>query len=512
MGGTNKILTISYGTFSCALEGFDDSFAVMQGIIGYLRDLDSGERPAGIEPPEPAPEALTRIAERESGQRVGARTGEGGIVLCVRDEARSSVGGAADRAAQPQVPATAEPVADNATPHQFTPDSMAGKLDHIRAVIARNKAVPSAPAEGNGGRSAKPLVLKADAPAGDEGARDVQGEDAASGPLLPDHAVPESKDAAPRAAEAPREPGDDQALAAALDTILKEEKKTRKEDNARKQDEARKEAPPRTQDTPPNKPRNGRKILADDDSGEGASVARLLEETNSLLDNPETSRRRSAISHLRAAVAATVADRKAASEMTDRQVWGEDAYRADLARVVHPPPPAREKSGVQQSGDPGPQSAPMVLTSLQRIDRFGAGAGDGKAGEQPTDPVPGATGVARNGANTAGASGDNTDETIFAADTSFRNFAEGAGAESLPDLLEAAAAYTRFVEGSPDFKRPHIMALVAGYTGENAFSREESLRAFGLLLREGKIAKVRHGYFNIAATTRFRPYVLAAGE
>lgn len=221
-----------------------------------------------------------------------------------------------------------------------------------------------------------------------------------------------------------------------------------------------------------------------------AHFSRLMEETDHQMEEPESTTRRDAFAHLRAAVAAKKADEAVGGDAAEKDTG--EAYRDDLANVVRPRRPVSgERTRTERPAEQRP--APLKLVAEQRIDVNAARTA------VPVRP--------RRVAAVAAAPAP-TQAPVGAA--SFADFAREMGAEKLPDLLEAAAAYLSFVEGHEQFSRPQLMGKVRQVEQEN-FTREDSLRSFGKLLREGKIEKLKGGRFQASDQIGFKPDARAVG-
>ncbi len=232
---------------------------------------------------------------------------------------------------------------------------------------------------------------------------------------------------------------------------------------------------------------------------------RLETETETAFKEGGSKRRRSAIAHLKAAVAATRADR-ILSRVVGRDLAGDPEeqkdYREDLSKVVKPTStPIELEASAEPEEEPtdahsepeDDRPSPLMLVSELRVE-----------GEEDMDA-----------AKPRRVSRELTAEEVAASDddgADFADFAKRVGASDLTDLLEAAAAYTAYVEQQPHFSRPQIMRRVAKVDPTIEESREAGLRSFGQLLRQGRIQKLQRGQFTVSESTRFKPEQRIAGE
>jgi hypothetical protein len=243
------------------------------------------------------------------------------------------------------------------------------------------------------------------------------------------------------------------------------------------------------QEAPADKPRRGLAKLISGVRRQPEDVERIFDEADSQLGDQENSLRRNAIQHLRAAVAATRAEKSAGGRL-DEGV-DETPYRSDLAQVVRPRRPSVDSAGTPNATErPSEQRpAPLKLVAEQRVDRERSPVRPRRVVASP-ETAPQAAGSGSEGG--------------------FPAFAANLGASDLPDLLEAAAAYMSDVEGHPEFSRPMLMSkLKEAVPGD--FTREDGLRSFGQLLRNGKLRKIKAGRFAVTDHTEFREEARNAG-
>lgn len=500
MNGSTKILTVSYGTFSCTLEGFDDPLGSMREIAEYFRDLASDDRYFGAEPPTPDVDMLQRIAEKEVKRRVEARVSDTGVQLVAapgQSEAEAEAPARQIAAPQDQSAAAApaptkaepepapEPPVDDHGPLTYDDDflmadepedvlavnpaakvnqpdpaeTVAEKLRRIRAVVSRNSeanadALRQEQAPNAGKSQLRDRALTRTIEQIQDGLTDDEnafGDVATPDPVQTKEKVEVDWDFEPELLSGDAEDvdvkdtdDDDLSLAEMLGHVAERVASREATDSDKVEDEPKERVTTRTLAPEPE-----------------ADVGRLLNETDTKLNDDETVRRRRVISQMRAAVAATKADRVVSNQLSKeaQEEADKDPYREDLSEAVEDTPAPERK----------PSAPPLVLVSSQRIN-----SEDRNARKKASE------------------------------------FAAEFGAKELPELMEAAAAFTIFSEGQPSFTRPEIMQLVTRMDPSLNLSREDSLRSFGQLLRDGTFKKLERGQFTIDRGTKYNPGQRAA--
>lgn len=418
MAGSSKILTLSYGAFSCSLEGFDDPFETMKAIDGYVRDLAGDDRDLRAGPPLPDAAVLADIAGRGIAGRVVSFEHQGAIVPRPEETPQGHA----------PVPAAGD-AAGTEMPGDLA-DTLVALLADAAADVPRAGAGDAAPP-----RSARAFrvlrVKRADFEvAKAEGLlEEIAGDETGPG-NIPDAVCHEGIGPG-------EQPGTGREAACLA---------------------------------------GGPDRASFADMSLESDLARIFDEADSQMTAPETSRRRNTIQQLRAALAATRAQKEGRADAT--RVPDANPGRGDLTAALRPRRPAPVAAARARPRLEEPLLAPLRLAPEQRVDA-------GRVAVRSRRIIAPQRG------------------TREAIGQGFVAFARDLGATALPDLLEAAAAYLADAEGCAQFSRPRLMAMLKQVEQEG-FSRGEGLRSFGRLLHEGKLRKLSDGRFAVTGKTRFR--------
>lgn len=595
MVNASKILTVSYGTFSCTLEGFDDPFSTMKDISEYFRNLASEDRFFGAEPPKLDADMLKHIAEVNTQASVSAQMGDNAVTLRPTDTVTetpepitSEVTETLEIETEPEIAehveaidkdtddapeVVEEPVQDVAdetiieeAPAEVeitdqeeveTPEdtsTVADRLARIRAVVAQDtdpedddafidtysedqhaEDISETAEDSIAALLADDHILPPSEPEMIEDSFEVTDFD--DGTLDDGHQIETIEDSAPLAPIAKPAP-----IARAIVTrVLKSAKDIAKmqvskpdvsveDDTISPEDEAEMLASLARIEAETAKRRA--EALPATAMNNPADLERLFDATETRFDGAETSRAHANISHLKAAVAARNADVPAASVEENDET---EAYREDLANAVKDQGPriAEPQTETPETIE-AERATPLVLVSEQRVDDGSdedslddlddtaeddaienlAAPSPEEADETPAsraEPIGGKVLPRRvrramtdsfesdrdTLASVAAAAGENRAEL----GSDFEDFATELGAKELVDILEAAAAYSQLVQGRESFSRPKLLHLAM--EADETFSREEGLRSFGQLLRNGTIKKIKRGSFELTRTSRY---------
>lgn len=377
-----KVMTVSYGTFSCTLDGFDDPFTTMQLVAEYFRKLSANDRYFGGEPLQPDASKLHQIAKSANPNRIDAEVSDNSVILRQADVVDVPSNPAS---VTTDTPAQSDEIVN--TPSVEADDMVEVAHDDAEmptAFTSRRKSVaPVAPTIDEDSTAAEEVAAEIETP---EPELEVKAEEPA---LETEETVEAIEEVAEietvedvAQVEAIEEPApvlaDDvpDALTASLN------------ENINDTTTADELAPSLEEEIPSETVSAAVKALKNNES-----IDRWLETANEKMATPEHVSKANALERLKAAVAATEAERATRMEGISSEVveTGEErrdntiSFRRELSKVrkayenetssVFSRPKARAASGRSN----GTSTRPLVLDMGQRIDRSGQDASSDSA-------------------------------------------------------------------------------------------------------------------------------------